>query len=627
MDNFITYFKVLRLEGKSFGQAFTGSIGEIRKGFTGLQKTAITAVAGLVEFAVVKTVFRDLLRGTKKLGAGIAELVIAVAAAGAAMYVALGPIGLVIAGVVALTAAVVGASEAYSDMVSELVSTAVFDGQGSLLDILSTRLQLVADRYEAQHEKINELNTSIGESRKELSLMAQSVGALTATLGTSGEVTQEEIDTLKSEFDLLYQSIQTNMSNSASIITESLAGALARACPEVAESITILIGEYNRFVRETQGRAEEIKTTVDGIYDSMVGMAKGTEEYDTAIAKLNELYTELGYLEGGMSDAEWQREQTVEAFDITNVDWGSVEDATAKIDEIATAGSDALDALASARDASLKAVDEALAYASEYGTEEDVKMLGDVRAQIAADYASQESAIKSELENIFSDISDALVLEAASLAESAETEFGELGFFEKLFAGNEKGLAADKVAAFASSVFAPLEEALNTHAGELDLDTDAIGTSVASDVMNSVKNGFWALDPATAYGDYGLSALEGYAGGIRENLSLAEGAGTELADASLEGTRAALDSHSPSKAFAEIGKDSIDGYVQGIEQNWDVVPAVLKDNFASLADTFSSEVSFAVISESFGSTVQEVMGSSNNLKSTLSSAASILRVH
>ena len=440
-------------------------------------------------------------------------------------------------------------------------------------------------------------------------------------------VTQEEIDTLKSEFDLLYQSIQTNMSNSASIITESLAGALARACPEVAESITILIGEYNRFVRETQGRAEEIKTTVDGIYDSMVGMAKGTEEYDTAIAKLNELYTELGYLEGGMSDAEWQWEQTVEAFDITNVDWGSVEDATAKIDEIATAGSDALDALASARDASLKAVDEALAYASEYGTEEDVKMLGDVRAQIAADYASQESAIKSELENIFSDISDALVLEAASLAESAETEFGELGFFEKLFAGNEKGLAADKVAAFASSVFAPLEEALNTHAGELDLDTDAIGTSVASDVMNSVKNGFWALDPATAYGDYGLSALEGYAGGIRENLSLAEGAGTELADASLEGTRAALDSHSPSKAFAEIGKDSIDGYVQGIEQNWDVVPAVLKDNFASLADTFSSEVSFAVISESFGSTVQEVMGSSNNLKSTLSSAASILRVH
>lgn len=196
-----------------------------------------------------------------------------------------------------------------------------------------------------------------------------------------------------------------------------------------------------------------------------------------------------------------------------------------------------------------------------------------------------------------------------------------------MFAGNEKGLAADKVAAFASSVFAPLEEALNTHAGELDLDTDAIGTSVASDVMNSVKNGFWALDPATAYGDYGLSALEGYAGGIRENLSLAEGAGTELADASLEGTRAALDSHSPSKAFAEIGKDSIDGYVQGIEQNWDVVPAVLKDNFASLADTFSSEVSFAVISESFGSTVQEVMGSSNNLKSTLSSAASILRVH
>ena len=91
VDNFITYFKVLRLEGKSFGQALTGSIGEIRKGFTGLQKTAITAVAGLVEFAVVKTVFRDLLRGTKKLGAGIAELVIAVAAAGAAILKAIQP--------------------------------------------------------------------------------------------------------------------------------------------------------------------------------------------------------------------------------------------------------------------------------------------------------------------------------------------------------------------------------------------------------------------------------------------------------------------------------------------------------------------------------------------------------
>lgn len=614
VDDFLTYFRVLRLEGNTFAQSLTGSLDEVRKGFTNMQKVAITAIAALIEFAVVKKVFRDLVKGTKNLGAGIAELAIVITAASAAMYVALGGIGLLIAGMVALTAAALGYNEASREMIDNMVDSLVFDDLGSSLDVLSTRLELVSEQYTVQYDTICQMSEALTENREKIEALELTLSTFTASLGSNGTITREEVQKLKDAFAELYAAIKENMENSANIILTSLAGALSRAVPEVKGHIEELIGEYQRFVRETQGRAGEIEIEANRIYDSLVGMVPDSAEYQQAMTSLGELYKELGALEGGMSDAEWQWGQMTNAFDVSNVDWSSVEDAKGKIEEIGTAGSEVLTALATSRDAALKAVDESIAYAAEYKPE-DLQMLYDVRAALEADYAAQEATIKGELESIFTDISNALAMEAANVAENALTEFENLGGFEQFWQGSAENFAAQSVESFNETIFTPLSESLATAAKETGLSAEAIGLNTVEGLVNGVQSSPMARDLPNLMGTLGLDTLLGYTAGIEENLGEVESTATDLANTAIDTTRFALASHSPSEVFKSIGHDTVDGYRIGLEEAWPAVTAFLMTAFSQLGTLASNSLTEGLGGENgalaaIGTTVGTAFGQS-----------------
>ncbi len=424
VDVFLDGFSRIKTTGGNVFQSIRGGIDNVRSNLTGLQKAAIVAVAGFAEFTVVKKNISDLATGCENAGAKITEMAVVAAAAAAAMYVALGPAGLVMAAVVGLAGAMAGINEAATTLREQMVDEAFFDGEGTSLDTLKTKLELVTEQFRIQNEQIGEWKSQIDDKDDIIGKTTLKIETLHTTLGT-GIITEEDIGKVKEQFGLLYEAIKEKMTLSEQIITTALVGALQRATPEISAQIDTLIGEYHRYVRETQGRAAELQTLINNGYDQLIGKSKDDPAYQEIMANITKWYDELGWLSGGMSDAAYQWEKTVNEFNANEIDLGeNLELAEEKLAEIASAGKEALDGIAAAKDASLKAVEEAINYAERYKPEE-VDMLLDIKAALEADYAAQEAAVKSELNDIFNSIQTSMLGKIENVKSEAETEWSD----------------------------------------------------------------------------------------------------------------------------------------------------------------------------------------------------------
>ena len=430
---FTSAFSFLRSAGGGLFSSIGLGISTVRNNLTGLQKTAIVAVAGFVEFTTVRDNITAIAMGCEDAGAKIAEMGVVAGVAGAAMYVALGPAGLALAAVVAITAAVVGFNEAQNELRKVVVDAAFFEGVGISIESLGTKLQVLTEQFAAQNTQIIEWKNQIDSNNDTIDKTGLKIETLTTTLGNTGVVTQDEIDKIKTQFGTLYESVKTNMTLSEEVILTALVGAMKRATPEISAQIDILIGEYQRYVRETSGRAEELKNLIDNGYDQLVGKHKDDPAYQEILGQITAWYEELGYLNGTMSESGWQWQQTVTDFNSNKIAFGvNSEEAIAEIDKIVSVGQTALNDVVAARDAVLLEIDNAIAYASKYAPEE-VDMLLDIREALEADYAEQEADIKAELNNIFESIQRGMINSVDDVKSELDAKWDEMNWLERAF--------------------------------------------------------------------------------------------------------------------------------------------------------------------------------------------------
>lgn len=593
VDWFMNGFSLISATGGNFFQSIRGGLDSIRGSLTGVQKAAIVAVAAVVEFTVVKNNVRDLALGCENATGKIVGMTAAIAAAGVAMYTALGPWGLLLAAVVAVAGAVVGVTEAMDQMRKEVVDSVLFDGVGVSLDAFKAKLEALTEQYAAQNQQIIEWKQQIDSNNDTIDKVGLSIDTLTATLGNTGVVTQDEIDKIKGKFGELYEAVKSNMTLSEEVITTALVGALKRATPEIAEQIDLLIGEYQRYVRETQGRAEELKLLIDNGYDQLVGKHKDDPAYQEIMAQITGWYTELGYLNGSMSDAGWQWQQTVADFNSGEIDWGKdVEDAKVKLGEIAATGQAALDDLAAAKSAVLLEIDNAIAYASIYGTDEDVDLLGDIRAVIEADYAEQEAAIKNEVNAIFESLQNGMINETYATKESLEADWAEMNWFEHLFYNNDEEKYVKQGLEDLQEDIDTFSEAIQGHMSTLKTDGSLWSSEAMAGIIDALFSHNYITTSAGAgkrY-DYAMSLEDaikqvfseleesgkktssasgeeitaGLGEGISGSASVAADAITDVVGEMDEAVRDAAEINSPSRLFAREAGYMMDGLTKGI---------------------------------------------------------------
>lgn len=650
VDAFLNGFYLIKATGGNVLQSVVGGLDNIRYNLTGIQKAAIVAVAGFVEFAVIRESVNELAKGCENAGAKIVEIGVVATAAGAAMYVALGPGGLALAAIVGITAAVVGFADAQSELRKELVDASFFDGVGVSLDSFKSKLELVTEAYRVQNQQIIEWKEQIDSNHETIDNIGLKIQTLSNTLGSTGRVTQDEIDEIKSQFDSLYECVSENMSLSEEVILTALVGAMQRATPEIAEQIDILIGEYQRYVRETRGRAEELKLLIDNGYDELVGKQKDDPAYQEIMANIQNWYTELGYLSGGMSDAGWQWQQTVTEFNNGEIDFGtSVEEVTDTLSGIADCGKTALEDLAIARDTVLKQIDEQIAYASKYGSLEDVSMLGDIRQNIEDDYAAQEEAIKGELNSIFESIQEGMIGKISDTKDSLEKEWDNMNWFEHWWYDHEEG---NYVRSGLQDMQGHIDTISNAIQGHMnDLETN--GSVWADDAMQGIIDTFFKsrvtrndLTGSTTRYSYAMDleeainqvfseleksgkkassvAGEEITNGLSEGMSAAAGAAAGAAKGVVSGmddaVREAAQINSPSKLFATDAGYMVDGLIKGVQDKATelknavasaITSALSKSSATSYGNDFGKNLGNGIVSGFKGTSFPTLKGTVN----------------
>lgn len=162
-SKFVTGFKNMANNIKSVTMESESATSNL----TALQKGAITAVAGFVEFTVVSNTFEGLVDGSENLVAGIAKIGGAVGGAAVAMYAALGPAGIAVAGVTALTAALIGLDEGFIKAKVQAEEIKQLEHYGDTLENIAQKAKDFSDAIiqssEERQDYINDIKqTDIG---------------------------------------------------------------------------------------------------------------------------------------------------------------------------------------------------------------------------------------------------------------------------------------------------------------------------------------------------------------------------------------------------------------------------------------------------------------------------------
>lgn len=626
VNSFLDGFSLILARGGNFIQSIKGGLDSIRYNLTGFQKFATTAVTAVAEFTLIKDAVKDLAMGCEDVSGKILTIGATAGVAATLMYTALGPAGLAIAGVTALAGVIVGFGQAQEEMRERIVNKAFFDGMGISLETLNDKLKLVTDEFSTQNEQIKTWKDKLDSNDEIIEELCLKIETISTTLGTTGTVTEEEIGAIKKQFGLLYESISENMKLSEEMITTALVGALKRATPEIAAQIDLLIGEYQRYVRETSGRAEELKMLIENGYDELVGKQTDDPAYQTIMSNIRDWYAELGYLEGSMSDAGWQWQQTVEQFESGEIDFGEdIESAKTALEEIANTGKTALDDLAVARDAILKEIDESIRYASQYGSLEDVQMLGDVRKAIENDYAAQEEAIKAEINSIFESIQEGMIGKIDSTKADLEKEWDKMNWFERWWNDHdEEGYVRDGLRDLQGHVDT-ISDAIQGHMENLktngstwadeamqgiidklfeskvtmnDLTGSTTRYSYAMDLEEAIEQTFKELEESgkKSSSAAGTEITNGLSEGITSMVAEVEKACVWIVDRTDLAVRDAAKINSPSKLFAENGGFMMDGLIKGIEDKM----IAIKESVSKVISSVLSKSSATSLGFDFG---------------------------
>lgn len=532
-------------------------------------------------------------------------------------------IGLTIGAIAGISLTVMSVKINEQEKLAQMIRDSFYDGVGIPLENIAIEFSETAQNVVNAYQPVIDMGEKLQGNREYLEGVYSDFQTLTATLGVTGTVTQEEVDNILASFAELYEGIQSNMSQSQSIIQSALVEALKNATPEISDQIDILIGEYQRYVNETQGRAEELKLLIEQSYSDLYGKSADSPEYQQIMQNISDWYEELGYLSGGMSDAGWQWQQMVNDINENGLDFGDdINAAKESISQITQSGQDALTAIGDARDTVLKEIDQQIEYASKYKTE-DVQLLYDIREQLENDYAQQEAEIRGELETIFGKIADQIGEAAMDIPDQALARYNDFNWFEKIWNGDQNDYVSQATGAFKREISDPILGSIQTAAEELGLSSQNIGIETIEGIIAGVQNQQTITDLPGDLLSYGSESALGFSQGINSQQSLEsiQNAAKDMANAVKGTMEDSMEIHSPSKVMADYGLYIDQGLANGIKDNASLATDAMKNMLNSMQSSVDDFVDDCV--SAIRSMIRQMSKAMNDISESQSRVSSI----
>lgn len=583
--------------GTGLNQGLTtlnNGITNLRNSLSGLQKGLITAVAGVAEFTVISDVFEGLTLGSENLVAGIGKIGAAAGIAAAAMYTALGPAGLVIAGITGVVAAIKGISDALSEIRAEEIGNAI---KNAMSAPGGTPISDIVSQFSEEVGKIGDSFTIITEKASGLKQADSHI-----------RDTWLEIERIETSMDAGVLSVEKG--------TEELTGLFN----ELAQTASDKFGELETTLIAAFGENGVLNDVYKRLGISTENTIKNTIElHDMANKRIEELSKELATMNPSNPNYSRYREELANLttdtdetraalekynFALKQIDYSGLLDLnTGEINpdelerilkQLSDATQEAQTDITLAVDGIRDSFENDLRLAETLG---DTVKAEEIRAQLDALPQGLE-LLKSDISSRAKEITDTMQIDFIGgidkVVEEAQANWENMNWWEKLFSGfgvnGGSAYVASYVEQFKTNTIDPLSSEVESMMSQLGID----GAGWSSDAMNTIMDGMWEYDMTTretelsgnfsnlvrnaiatseselveATNSFGNNIILGINEGVKGSdvTTPIKNAMSIMVDAAKE----AVGVHSPSTVFAEIGNNLMQGLSNGID--------ALKDN-------------------------------------------------
>lgn len=619
--NLSSYLQNLDATGQTL--TFNRGISDIRNNLTGLQKGVITAVAAFAEFSIISNTFEGLVDGSENVVTGILKIGGAAGTAALAMYTALGPAGLAIAGVTGLVAAVKGINDAFDNIRAEEIGETIKNAMSNpggvpLSEITKNFVNAFSDAasgFDVIKDKSSEMD-SVQRNIKNTWLEIEKIEDAMKTGVISVEQGKQELDRLFTELATLTEQKFSAVSTALlSVYGEN--GTLAKVYDSMGVGVdgltdTIINAEYKN------------KEAVKNIIQEMSGLDPSSEKYKELRKELALMSNGIDEFSNAASDFSLEMKLLTENIDYEELfPNGELDTKALKryLDEVSSSLTNYEESL----DESAKEINRNLSMIinSTYVSDEEKAI-----AQAALDYLPHAiEKMKNDAEMQVMQFTDMLQIDfierTAKIIEDGQKKWNDKSYAEKLFSGQFGG--ATNAAEYAYDGFKKHKENVDALSKEIEESfaglkkngiawgseaMDAIYDSVFSysytytgffnpvDKWYSINQNYKSIienamsDVKELSEDYGKDSVDGFNNGILENTSSSE----REAGSWMEKVRNAIHDSvmrfgSPSRTAKQFGEDTVVGFNIGISENTqktiDIISGYMKvvnDSFGNMTD-------------------------------------------
>ena len=622
VNTFLNGFSLIKTMGGNFFQSFVGGLDSIRYSLSTVQKVGITAAAALIGFVTIKDSVKSLALGCEDVGAKMVTITVALGGMGVAMYTALGPWGLLLAAIVAVTGALVGVEQANQEMMSQMVADAFYDGMGIKITDLANSFKDLADKIIDTNQPILDNKATIEEARDAIDDAKESIETLIKA-HERGIISTEDFSTQVNEkFSELRGNVKTTMdaiyNNIIYALSTSLGDAIEQAGGSVQEYLTII---------------GKIKSDGDTLYTSLVEKQNElnlkfmdgkiyASEYATGIRDINEKMSALSgstsivgtfsdKMEGLRNTVNWENEDARKnAFETINT---SASDAKSSVNEACDEIKRNLETMKlwTNDQTAIAAIDELL-----LGNEESRKtQLEEIDAAVNTMYDNLQADILAGIDTV---------------AAEAQAKWDSMNGWQRFWsgAGTESAYVAKAIQTYRKDYVAPISEDIESSMDELGTAGSVWATDAVDKIMNNAFDysasggGVYVSGYSKSLGEdvkgmleeAGKDATSGFDKGVLESISGIEDAFSEMAQRAIDAVKETQDSHSPAKEYISLAKDAIDGYTKGVEDNFHYISDAFEDGFESVFEDISKQAKSMFSTDTWSGYAKNITNALANVK-------------
>lgn len=614
---FSKFFSSVKTNG--FWKTVDGGITNIRNNLGGLQKAAIVAVAGFAEFSVVSDSVEKLTLGTENWLAEIGKIAGVVAAAGAAMYVALGPAGLAVTAIVGVVGAIKGINDAFDTIraqeIGESIKNAMSNPGGVPLSEVTAQFSdaigKIGESFTVITEKaagLEQADSHIRDTWMEIEKIetAMDTGVMSVEEGTAeltrlfGELSQTASDKFGQLEDTLLVAFGENgvlneVFERLGISTDNTTSTIIQLNDKVEKRIE----ELTKLLAETDPTNPQYAT----YKEELAGLMAQTDELTQAISNYDAALQSIDYSDLILPDG------TLDTTALQNF-----------LDELKTATETANTDIENAINTTRQSLEQEKNLAESLGDwvaaeeiQEKLDALPKAMELLQGDVSLKAVALTDTVQNDF-------IGRMNSIIEGAKTEWGEKGFWGQIWngvfgAGTEGEFVKEAVDKQVENI-GELSKAIETELGDLKVDGIAWGNEAIGAIYDSLfdteyrfsdmgggktvyslNEDFKSLINGATEGiseltkergkEFGYNTVEGYSEEM-ENNSSAENAVKSWMDRIYDAIHDSIMKFgSPSKTAEQFGKYTIEGYNIGVESNAESTLNIITKYTTNIFDKFS----------------------------------------